>query len=82
MRDSYLDVTSKDAISVVKSDAKKTNSAREEDANFIYRLRLNMYVAFGERNWVQESCFDRAADRQAKEEMREENERKGKLVSS
>ena len=74
-------MTSDDAIDVVMADAKKTLDAREEDAEFIRRLRQNEYVAFGARDWDQEERFERAQDRQEKASARVENERKRKLVS-
>ena len=63
------------------ADTKKTLEAREEDAEFICRLRKNEYVAFGDRDWDQQGRFDRAEARQEKVIAREENERKRKLVS-
>ena len=81
LRDTYFDVTTDDAIEVVMADAKKTLEAREEDAEFIRRLRKNEYVAFGARDLDQQGRFDRALERQEKEEARVENERKRKLVS-
>ena len=81
MRDSYFDVTTKDAIEAVMSDAKKEISAREEDAEFIRRLRRNDVVRFGARDWVQEGRFDRAAQREQEKQQREERERKRQLVS-
>ena len=81
LRDSYFDVTTDDAIEVIIADSKKTLEAREEDAEFIRRLRKNEYVAFGARDWDQHGRFDRAHERQEKEEARIENERKRKLVS-
>ena len=81
LRDCYFDVTTDDAIEVVMADLKKTLEAREEDAEFIRRLRNNEYVAFGARDWDQQKRFDRALERQEKDEARVENERKRKLVS-
>ena len=45
IRDSYFDITADDAIEVVMCDPKKTKEAREEDADFIRRLRQNQFVA-------------------------------------
>ena len=77
MRDSFFDVTAEDAVDVVLSDSKKEKEAREEDAEFIHRLRRNEPVRFGARDWDQQGRFDRAAKRdQAKQQQRErENER-------
>ena len=63
------------------ADPKKALEARQEDAEFIARLRRNEYVAFGARDWDQQGRFDRAYERQEKENVRVENERKRKLVS-
>ena len=63
------------------ADAKKTLEAREEDAEFVRRLRRNEYVAFGARDWDQQGRFDRALEHQEKEQARVENERQRKLVS-
>ena len=63
------------------ADSKKTADAREEDAEFIRRLRRNEYVAFGARDWDQQGRFDRALDRQEQESARKEKEQKRKLVS-
>lgn len=80
-RDTFFDVTAKDAIDVVQHDTKKTLEAREEDAEFIRRLRANQGVSFGARDWDQEARFDRTAERQAKVGDQEERERKRKKVS-
>ena len=82
LRDNYFDVTLKDAIEVVRQDTKKAMEAREEDVEFIQRLRLNQYVAFGARDWEQQARFNRTAERLAKQDEAEEKERKRKLVSS
>ena len=63
------------------ADPKKAVEARQEDAEFIRRLRSNEYVAFGARDWDQQGRFDRAYERQEKESTRVENERLRKLVS-
>ena len=63
------------------ADAKKTVEAREEDAEFIRRLRRNEYVAFGARDWEQQGRFDRAQERKEQENARAEKERKRKRVS-
>ena len=81
LRDGYFDVTSDDAIDAIMADTKKTLEAREEDAEFVRRLRRNEYVAFGTRDWDQQGRFDRALERQEKEQARVENERQRKLVS-
>ena len=62
------------------ADTKKTFEAREEDAEFVRRLRNNEYVAFGVRDWDQQGRFDRALERKEKENDRVEKERKRKLV--
>ena len=79
MRDSYFDVSNETAIEEIASDKGKTLEAREEDAEFIRRLRQNLPIRFGSRDWQQEQRFDRAAERQehrqqqiAKEEKRKE----------
>ena len=81
IRDSYFDITTDDAIEVVMADSKKTLEVREEDAVFIRRLRGNEFVAFGARDWDQQGRFDRALERQEKEDARIENERQRKIVS-
>ena len=63
------------------ADPKKTFEARQEDVEFIERLRRNEYVAFGARDWDQQGRFDRAYASQEKENVRVETERKRKLVS-
>ena len=55
-RDSYFDVTAKDAVDVVLSDSIKDKDACEEDTKFIQRLRHNEPVHFGARDWVQQGC--------------------------
>ena len=82
MRDSYFDVTAKDAVDVVLSDPKKEKDAREEDAEFIRRLRRNEPVRFGARDWVQQGRFDRAAKRAQEQQQRQEKEEKRQRVSS
>ena len=81
LRDSYFDVSAENALDAIMADSKKTSEAREEDAEFVRRLRRNEYVAFGARDWDQQGRFDRALKRQEKEKERAENERKRKLVS-
>ena len=48
------------------ADSKKTLEARDEDAEFVRRLRRNEFVRFGGRDWEQQQRFDRAAARQEK----------------
>ena len=57
MRNSYFDVMDDNAINIMKADTKKTSAAREVDVKFIYGLRLNMFVGFGERDWEQIAEF-------------------------
>ena len=56
-------------------DPKKSLKARQ-DAEFIGRLRMNEYVAFGTRDWDQQGRFNWAYEQQEKESTRVENERK------
>ena len=78
--DGFFDVTAEDAIEIIMADAAKTFEAREEDAEFVWRLRKNEYVAFGARDCDQQGRFNRALGRQEKENKRVERERKQKLV--
>ncbi len=81
MRDSYFDVTAENAIEIILSDQKKTKEDREEDAEFVRRLRKNQFVKFGIRDWEQQERFDRAAKREQELRDREAREKKRKLVS-
>ena len=74
IRDAYFDVTVENAVDLVMADAKKTKEAREQDAEFIRRLRRNEFVAFGARDWKQQERFDRAEERKHHQEEREERE--------
>ena len=80
MRDSYYDVTAEDAIDLVLSDSKKEKDAREEDAEFIRRLRVNEPVRFGARDWDQQGRFDRAAKREQEQQQRRERENERQRV--
>ena len=80
MRDTYFDVTSKNAIEIILADSKKTNDAREEDAKFVRRLRQNEFVKFGGRDWTQQKRFDRAHLREEARTAREKKELKRKNV--
>ena len=64
MRDSYFDVSNETAIEEILADSKKTLEAREEDAEFVRRLRQNKVVRCGSRDWDQQQRFDRAAARE------------------
>ena len=80
MRDAYFDVTSDDAIDLVLADPRKEKAAREEDAEFIRRLRRNEFVAFGARDWAQQQRFDRSTARAEEQESRRKKELKRKRV--
>ena len=64
MRDSYFDVSNETAIEEILSDKRKTLEAREEDAEFVRRLRQNLPVRFGGRDWEQQHRFDRVSARE------------------
>ena len=81
-RDSFFDATAKDAIDVVLSDSKKEKDAREEDAEFIRRLRRNEPVRFGARDWVQQGRFDRAAKREQEKRQQRDREKERQQVRS
>ena len=80
LRVTYFDVSAKDAIEVILADSRKTIDAREEDAEFVRRLRLNEFVAFGGRDFAQKKRFERAESREEQRKMREEKELKRKQV--
>ena len=80
LRDKYFDVTAEDAVDKILADSKKSMDAREEDAEFVRRLRRNEFVAFGGRDWTQQRRFDRAAEREETKRTREEKEMKRKKV--
>ena len=79
-RDSYLDVSARDAIEVIEADSKKSKEARAEDVEFIRHLRQNEFVSFGKRDLDQQKRFERAAFRMEERKEREEKEAKRKLV--
>ena len=54
--------------------------AREEDAEFVQRLRRNEYVAFGGRDFEQKKRFERADARDEAQKARQEKELKRKQV--
>ena len=54
--------------------------AREEDAEFVQRLRRNEYVAFGGRDFKQKKRFERADARDEAQKARQEKELKRKQV--
>ena len=70
IRDAYFDASSEDAIEVILADKKKTLDVRNEDAEFIRRLRRNEYVRFGSRDWNLHKLFARTAAREEKEQER------------
>ena len=74
-------MTAENAIDIVASDPKKPKDAREEDAEFIRRLRRNEFVKFGVRDWEQQERFDRAAEREMEQREQEAREKKHKQVS-
>ena len=78
MRDSYFDVSNDSAIEEILADSKKTLEAREEDAEFVRRLRQNLFVRFGSRDWEQQQRFDRVAAREegSQHQIAKEAERK------
>ena len=82
MRDSFFDVTAHDAIDLVLSDSKKEKDAREEDAEFIRRLRRNEPIRFGARDWDQQGRFDRAAKRAQEQQQQREREKERQQVRS
>ena len=69
-----------DAIDMVLSDTKKEKDAREEDAEFIRRLRRNEPVRFGARDWKQQGRFDRAAKRAQEQQQQQEKEKERQRV--
>ncbi len=79
-RDTYFDVTADDAIEVILKDTKKEKNARDEDAEFVRRLRRNDFVAFGGRDWEQEGRFNRASERAENQKAQVERELKRKRV--
>ena len=79
-RDAFFDVTADDAIELVLADPRKESESREEDAEFIRRLRRNEFVAFGARDWAQQQRFDRSTARTEEQESRREKELKRKRV--
>ncbi len=80
MRDSYFDVTTKDAVESILKDATKPKDTREEDAEFVRRLRRNEYVAFGSFDVEEAAKAERAFKRQQQQLEREEMEAKRKRV--
>ena len=82
LRDSYFDVTAVDSIDAILVDSKKSKEAREEDVEFVRRLRRNEFVAFGGRDWDQQKRFYRTAAREDEQAKRQEKEKKRKLVCS
>ena len=62
-------------------DSTKTIDEREEDAEFVRRLRRNEYVAFGALDAKRLHRFERAAKRRRDEKEREEREEKRKKVT-
>ena len=80
MRDSFFDITAHDAIDLVLSDSKKEKYAREEDAEFICRLRRNEPVRFGARDWDQQGRFDRVAKRAQEQQQQQEKEEERQRV--
>ena len=50
IRDSHFDISEANAISQINTDKKKTMSQREEDKQFIKRLKENKFVFFGPRD--------------------------------
>ena len=79
-RDSYFDVTAENAIEAILTDSRKSMESREEDAEFVRRLRRNDYVAFGGRDFVQKKRFERSDAREEAKIKREEKELKRKQV--
>ena len=49
-RDSYFDISTADAIDTIRRDRNKTRLNKDEDVEFIERLRNNRYVRFGEKD--------------------------------
>ena len=55
--------------------------AREEDAEFVRRLKRNEFVRFGSRDWPQQQRFDRTTAREEEMQKRAEKEAIRKEVS-
>ena len=81
IRDAYFDVTSESAVGDILADVRKTLPAREEDAEFVRRLRRNEFVRFGSRDWSQQQRFDRTAAREEEKQKRAEKEATRKEAS-
>ena len=64
-------MTAENAIDIIAFDPNKPKDAREENAEFIRRLRRNEFVKFGVRNWEQQGRFDRAAVREIEQREQE-----------
>ena len=80
IRDTYFDVPADNAVELIMADSRKTMVAREEDAEFVRRLRQNDFVAFGGRDFVQKKRFERTEAREEEKRKREEKELKRKNV--